>query len=89
MAITGRVFSEEPDHGGPAFPHVVDMGNKVLVTRGMDLEDWFAGQALRALVGTLDKGWLSSEGRDQIARTCYDYGAALVAERKRRRASGV
>jgi hypothetical protein len=42
------------DDGGPAFPVPMhDDGNgKAIVRQGMTLRDWFAGQAMAAMVGT-------------------------------------
>ena len=34
------------NHGGPAFPSIVDHGDKVRVFTGMTLRDYFAGQAM-------------------------------------------
>lgn len=78
--------------GGPAFPHG-PLGDSIQYedgrishqwqgSPGMDLLDWFAGQAL---VGFLvyPYGSLCAQG---IEKAAYDYAEAMLAERSRREA---
>jgi len=60
--------------GGPAFPNVDD---GQLNWSGMDLRDWFAGQALAGLLAVNDP-----ERGDQV-QIAYDYADAMLVERKR------
>jgi hypothetical protein len=47
--------TEHKDDGGPAFPHTVQMeGFDRVWVSGMSLRDWFAGQALAAIVRDRD-----------------------------------
>ena len=62
--------------GGPAFPVAVD---KILVSEGMSLRDWFAGQALSGLCsGSLPFC------PDQVSATAYAYADAMIKAREAR-----
>lgn len=63
------------DNGGQAFPAQFDFMQQDDLSRqeGMSLRDYFAGQRL---VGS--HGWGMPE---IIAKECYEYAAALIAER--------
>lgn len=74
--------------GGSAFPYLVT-NEGIEVCFGMTLLDWFAGQALMAEVARRKPGemygdgdWLAMCG--MTASICYDYAAAMIAERERR-----
>jgi hypothetical protein len=62
-----------PNDGGPAFPVVVSEGDAV-VSPGMSLRDWFAGQALTPFASVL-----SPQGAAQLA---YEYADAMLAARQ-------
>jgi len=73
--------------GGPAFPQHLAFGpNGEAVTAGMyfaegpgmTLRDWFAGQALPAVIQQLK---LHKDGRHEIDRVCYELADAMLAER--------
>jgi hypothetical protein len=57
-----------PD-GGPAFPHN---------SKGMSLRDWFAGQALKAIVMTLDFG---ADGCNAVGLMAYEMADAMLRAR--------
>jgi hypothetical protein len=63
-------MSDHIDDGGPAFPN----SNDVCGCYGMTLRDWFAGQAMAAMVTphTCD---------DRIAQWSYQTADAMIAER--------
>lgn len=88
------------DDGGPAFPvpivatkHESGKGYEELVLvpnkgRGMSLRDWFAGQALTAIMGDdwyrdggpeADNAW--SEAAEGVARDAYTIADAMLTER--------
>lgn len=65
------------DNGGPAFP--VDTGTSY--SRGMSLRDWFAGQAMAALIsGGLSGGNFIEWG--DAARGAYIAADAMLEARK-------
>jgi hypothetical protein len=66
----------EPKDGGPAFPQGACVPSS---QDGMSLRDWFAGQALGAIID-VHGGKLSSKG---IAHVCYDFADAMLAEREK------
>lgn len=62
-------------YGGPAFP-----SNGNFLFHGMNLRDWFAGQALA--------GWMadpksSPENKEGIALSCYELADAMMAARNK------
>jgi hypothetical protein len=71
--------------GGPAFPMPSGMEPKVDITthynEGMTLLDYFAGQALPAVITYMK---FYDCGQSGIAKTAYDQAQAMLAERKRR-----
>lgn len=73
-------------NGGPAFPTA---GPGPQAT-GMSLLDYFAGQALPAVIAAAFNGAKSTKGgaitEALIASQAYDLGAAMLQERKRRAA---
>ena len=60
-----------------AFPCVENLEDTVL-SEGMDLRDWFAGQALPAVMKT---NGFASEEFDFIAITCYSIADAMMKAR--------
>lgn len=64
--------------GGPAFPIVSDEGG--LVSEGMTLRDWFAGQAM---YNVCDSRTLKIKAVDTIAYECYRMADAMLEVRKK------
>lgn len=50
---------------------------------GMDLLDWFAGQALAVAWDARDKGYFEGDDND-MARCAYQIAEAMMAERAKR-----
>lgn len=77
-------MSDTPKHGGAAFPSVLDK-NSIAHAHGMTLLDWFAGQAMSALI--TDRHYLEEcreEGSDwnrNIAEAAYQIADAMLSER--------
>lgn len=80
-------MSDQPDNGGPAFPTVA--GNMVY-SNGMSLRDWFAGQALAALINKAP--FFDAQGehgnavdliefKSDMAVSAYFYADAMLAAR--------
>lgn len=67
-------MTDKIDDGGPAFPVVDEDG---MASRGMNLRDWFAGQALK---WATDSGWLLNEPQ-YVAERAYDMADAMLAAR--------
>ena len=63
-------MSEPIDDGGPAFPN----SNDTCGCYGMSLRDWFAGQAMAAMV-------TSHTPDDRIAQWSYQTADAMIAAR--------
>jgi hypothetical protein len=63
--------SAVPDNGGQAFPHEHH--------RGMTLRDWFAGQALSAVITFDEPG--KPLGMNAVAFVAYQIADAMIAER--------
>lgn len=75
----------ERDDGGPAFPTMTDGG---YARGGMSLRDWFAGQALPAVL--MDTAQVKAVAdrmgiclTDAIAEVSYEVADAMLAERKK------
>ena len=73
----------ETNDGGAAFPMVGheiygNGGIAPISTCGMSLRDWFAGQALAGLIGTMEAN------NDRIVHECYAVADALIEERGKR-----
>jgi hypothetical protein len=80
-----------PPDNPPAFPR----DGAYVSQNGMDLRDWFAGQALPRVIRSVEKA--SSRKLDEgdditeasmiktIAQTCYALADAMLEERERRR----
>ncbi len=60
-------------NGGPAFPRPASKGE--YGEAGMSLRDWFAGQALYALIK-------AGYTRQLLATTAYEIADALIARRE-------
>lgn len=74
--------------GGPAFPGKRCIGHDVMNETpiyehpsGMTLLDWFAGQAL---AGEMETGKPTFGDALVIAKRCYGFADAMLAERERR-----
>ena len=87
-----KVMSEvkQINDGGPAFPNM-DSGEldkaPVLVSTGMSLRDWFAGQAIVGWMATYShSNGPEANVRDipDFAKTAYVIADALIAERAKR-----
>ena len=66
------------DDGGPAFPwHSDGMAEQYLPTQGMSLRDYFAGQALQAIITGMGREWPTTEDfyTDHAAENCYQVTA--------------
>ena len=76
------------NNGGPAFPfHFKDpTRSEDLTHQGMSLEDWFAGQALKGIVGSPAAMKVIDEAASQkdlpatimASLVAYDFGSAMV-----------
>ena len=69
-------MSEAIDDGGSAFPAKLPGGN--YCTPGMSLLDWFAGQALAAII---QSG--ANESANGDSADAYMYAIAMLNERER------
>lgn len=72
--------------GEPAFPtQALDGGRGEVVGpySGQTLLEHYAGQALQGYLS--GRTTQTDTNRHQVARTCFDYAAAMVAEAERRR----
>jgi hypothetical protein len=49
-------------------------------SEGMTLRDYFAGQAL---ISMLRDSWALGQGANNIAKHCYQYADAMLAEKER------
>lgn len=63
-------MSTQPDDGGPAFPRTYGQGGGI---NGMTLRDWFAGQALPAVIA-------ASQGVNNVTRDDCVAEAYLTAD---------
>lgn len=80
------------DDGGPAFPQqnpLVSLnpqtGEISRVDDGMSLRDWFAGQALSGLYGSVMKAALpmGMDRNELMARAAYEVADAMLLERSK------
>ena len=76
---------KEINDGGPAFPVAVD---KLLVSEGMSLRDWFAGQALAGIgASDLERSCIWQRFSDEvpspdgISELCYMMADAMLKEK--------
>lgn len=77
------------DNGGSAFPlHIPGGDTRYDYTHdGMTLRDWFAGQALGAIVSTflaetIRAGKMDMATADTVAPSAYEFADAMLAARK-------
>lgn len=61
-----------------AFPCV---GKYSVISEGMDLRDWFAGQALSSIFA---RSIQLNETPEDIAEACYVIADAMIAEKKKK-----
>lgn len=72
-------MSDKIKDGGAAFPQISELGDIAVLSPGMTLRDWFAGQAL--------SGWLASFGTGEAvnvqnsAEFCYEIADAMLSAR--------
>lgn len=64
--------------GGPAFPHDMTQFDRDMA--GMNLRDWFAGQALAGMSANPS---LTMHNFEKFARWSYDQADAMLAEREK------
>lgn len=74
-------MSKEKD-GGPFFPNTVQT---TVGDEGASIRDWFAGQAMAALIGSphYGLGQQNQEGRAGLAYFAYECADALLEARKK------
>ena len=67
--------------GGPAFPVQRDQSTSVITgTKGMSLRDWFAGQALQAIIPRAPSDAAQKNGK-HYAKIAYKMANAMLDER--------
>ena len=73
--------------GGPAFPHTLDMVSGGNSRGGMSLRDYFAGQALPAVIAAYTEANGRCIGTDHVKYNCaahaYQFADAMLAERNK------
>ena len=80
----------ELNDGGPAFPHPefstkIHNGIRVYDPHaGMSLRDWFAGQAMSAILISLKEQGIQEEDIPNMAGDCFLCADAMLAERNRK-----
>ena len=72
---------EKTNDGGPAFPVAVD---KLLVSEGMSLRDWFAGQALAGIMANAKLVGVLAVSKQDPASCAYEMAEFMMAEREKR-----
>jgi len=67
-------------HGGPAFPVIYpdNSGKHFATWTGMNLRDWFAGQAL---AGHLARASIGFRSEETVAKDMYKIADAMLAAR--------
>lgn len=82
-------MTEKIDDGGPAFPTEPNTQPGFYLHHGMSLRDYFAGQALPAVISATSAGQHRPTARDSdtsisfaIARDAYLVADAMLAARK-------
>jgi hypothetical protein len=74
-------MTDEIDDGGAAFPFVpTDISNADMLSVGMTLRDWFAGQALAGMLADGSRGW--TNWPDHPAIEAYGVADAMLAARR-------
>ena len=75
--------------GGPAFPFFCQGPTTAPeIYYGMTLRDWFAGKAIAPTIdthcGAMQEGKIhSSEFAKCVAKSCYQFADAMIAEREK------
>ncbi len=71
-------MSDQPNDGGPAFPH-----RPMSDAQGMSLRDWFAGHFAAAMMGgLLSSGGRAKKGEERVvADAAYILADAMLAAR--------
>lgn len=75
-------MTDKPNDGGPAFPggsHI--NGEYDLVSDGMSLRDWFAGQALAGWMADPNSIPSAHDNAKAISESVYKMADAMLAER--------
>ena len=82
-------MTDNIDDGGPAFPTKPNTQPGFYLHHGMSLRDWFAGQALPAVIAATGAGQHMPATRDSdthiefaITRDAYFIADAMLAARK-------
>jgi hypothetical protein len=72
--------------GGPAFPRPasesIASGAPVPAQSGMDLRDWFAGQALAGYFACFAGDGMPIPKPNNAAKAAYEYADAMLAQRE-------
>lgn len=81
-----RDMPEKIEDGGPAFPseqsETIEGAWNQTLERGMTLRDWFAGQALAAIIRAgEDSVWTPAGPHDACAQQAYMYADAMLRAR--------
>lgn len=71
----------EKNNGGSAFPNGETVGQCSVITGGMTLRDYFAGQAMAGMLASETNG--TAYNRQTIANLCYGVADAMIAEREK------
>lgn len=85
-------MNDKREDGGAAFPHPGSLNEygsvAVFTERGMSLRDWFAGQAVAAILANGDISAIASrlnvsraDFHASVTRTAYEIADAMLAER--------
>lgn len=79
-------MTDKRDDGGPAYPNITPDMN-VVGSPGLSIRDWFAGQALPALMtGILTtRAPYDRETAASVAKAAYGQADALLSERAKER----
>ena len=81
----------EINDGGPAFPiagFIGDDGNFIeMPIQGMSLRDWFAGQAMSAILISLKEQGIQKDDIPNMAGDCYLCADAMLRKRDRKEAA--
>lgn len=76
-------MTDKIDDGGAAFPFVpTDISNADMLSAGMTLRDWFAGQALAGMLASSENHW--TNWPDHPALQAYEVADVMLVVRKRR-----
>ena len=78
-------MSEPIDDGGPAFPVENDFNKEYnYVCKGMTLRDWFAGQAMQAMLSNPANYGSIHEWRDDatVSEQAYEIADDMIKARK-------